>query len=92
MSQEISAAKPEAKITTTVMEDVPPSQTLYVRNLSEKVKLEGMLYPLPYVDRAPTKFVPALRALWRDLGNKHEKSLQNEGTSLYCVQGPSSGQ
>jgi RNA recognition motif-containing protein len=40
MNQE-SEKKEEKQIKATVTEDLPPNQTLYVRNLNEKIKVEG---------------------------------------------------
>ena len=40
MNQE-GEKKEEMPIKVTVTENIPPNQTLYVRNLNEKIKVEG---------------------------------------------------
>ncbi len=66
--------------------DILPNQTLYLSNLNERVKIEGM--SIGEFFRIKDVIVSYLLTVWRNIGNTRQKKFQTKRSSIYSFQRP----
>jgi hypothetical protein len=68
--------------------EIKPVPTLYVKNLNDKIKIEGKCRAFNQrACRVKDSFISLVQYIWRGYLSQDEVDVAIKGTSIHCIQG-----